>query len=278
MSLRPPPASRNSSSIGDGGISRPATRLEQVLRAATPRNATGKYKESQWDALCKANDLSPEACAELKRRAQMQEEMHDKGEEDARDVEEEEEESKRMELYAQRLVEKKMTSDQRIVNRFVEQLYLDQRHLLATVNSIANSLKTPHPDWSDTHFKHNNESAAIVLTETKSFLERTFHTSFKIPSRPARSALEERMQADNSERDTKFIQGQLDAAIEKIRRAQDDPIMGLHGVANQLQNPSAAHVNAIGGEYKYRKMLGENLNNIVLELKKPFSGYPFAEP
>ena len=269
MSLRPPPASRNSS-ISDGGISRPATRLEQVLRATTPRNATGEYKESQWDALCKANDLSPEACAELKRRAQMQEEMHDKGEEDVRDVEEEEE-SKRMERYAQRLVEKKMTSDQRIVNRFVEQLYLSQRHLLASVNSIANSLKTPHPDWSDTRFKQENEATAIVLTETKFFLERTFDTSFTIPSRPARSALEERMQADNSERDTKFIQGQLDTAIEKIRLAQHVPIMRLHGVANQLQNPSA-------GEYKYRKMLGENLNDIVLELKRPFSGYPFAEP
>lgn len=207
----------------------------------------------------------------------MQEEMHDKGEEDLRDVEEEEE-SKRMERYAQRLVEKKMSSDQRIVNRFVYQLYLAQRHLLDTVNSIANSLKTPHPDWSDAHFKQNNEAAAIVLTETKSFLERTFDMSFTILSRPARSALEERMQADNSDRDTKFIQGQLDAAIEKIRIAQETPIMLLHGVANQLHNPSAAIVNVIGGEYKYRNMLGENLNNIVRELKKPFSGYPFAEP
>jgi hypothetical protein len=275
MSLRPPPASRNSS-ISDGGISRPATRLEQVLRAATPRNATGKYNEFQWNALCEANDLSPKACAELKKRAQMQEEMHDKGKEDVRGVEEEEEEeeeeeSKRMERYAQRLVEKKMTSDQRIVNRFVEELYLSQRHFLVWVNSIANSLKNPHPDWNDTRLKQENEATAIILTEIKSFLERTFVMSFTIPSDPARSALEERMQADNSERNTKFIQGQLDTAIEKIRLAQRVPIIRLHGVANQLQNPSA-------GEYTYRKMLGENLNDIVLKLKKPFSGYPFAEP
>lgn len=265
MSLRPPPASRG---IGDGGTGRPPpTRLAQILRAASQHNATGVYDAAEWDALCRQRNLPYDACEAMKRRARAQEEFHEEGLEDEWAAE------PPKNLYAQGEVEKPISSEQRTVNRFVEQLYIDQKSVFENMNTIANGLKTAHPNWGEAQFKADRKYLAGLLMKSKSLLENAFKSSFTIARRPASSPFEERMQAYDVERQRTFLQSQIDLAIKKIRLAQQDELMRIDEIAAELQA-----VDAISGNDKFYAYLGKQLAEIVLALKTPYDGYPVPRP